>query len=699
VRTSGARPRGAAASPNPRLSHAAAPLLVSPTDGAPPHDPRRPRARLHRDHRRPRAQPRRPVPVGAEEPASWSSPACQRLRQVEPRLRHALRRGATALRRDALSAYARQFLGQMERPHVERLRGLSPTIAIEQKSASGTPAPRSAPSPRSTTICGSSTRGWGSSTASRSAAKVQPADRREIAREILARPAAPRPPCSRPSSSTARASSRSSGPSSGRRVLVRDRSTVSCTASRRAGSTRRRSTPSPRRGPHHGRQAGDRGRIDRGGGARPARGQGRGPTSTWRGRPPARFSRAPACCGVSFPSPPRRASRSTARSACAPPAAASARASPSDPELIIPDPSRSIREAPSPPGPPPWTEGRGLDLPHHATPWPRPARSDLDTPWKKLPKKPSGTIVLLRPRGAQSCLSSGASRAETHGTWGMRFEGVIPTILRRYHETTSERSRENYRKFMPSSPCAECGGRRLRPESLAVQRRRRRASPRSTAMPVAEAQRHFFAPGSAPRASRSSPRGPAGDRRAPQVPPLNVGLDYLTLDRSGPTLSRRRGPAHPPRQPARQRAQRGHVRARRAQSIGLHQRDNRPADLHAPAPPGSGQHGARRRARRGDHARRRPRGRLRPGGRPLGRKGAVQGTPAALAKASATSLTGAYLAGRGASRSRAKRRPAKAGSRSSAPEEHNLKNIDVRFPLGVLVRGDGGERRGQELAS
>ena len=58
---------------------------------------------------------------------------------------------------ETLSAYARQFLGQLERPHVEKIRGLSPTIAIEQKSAASNPRSTSGRSRRSTTICVCST--------------------------------------------------------------------------------------------------------------------------------------------------------------------------------------------------------------------------------------------------------------------------------------------------------------------------------------------------------------------------------------------------------------------------------------------------------------------------------------------------------------------------------------------------------------
>ena len=62
---------------------------------------------------------------------------------------------------ESLSAYARQFLGQMEKPDVDQIEGLSPAISIEQRSAGTNPAR----SPRSTTTSGSSSRAWECSTA------------------------------------------------------------------------------------------------------------------------------------------------------------------------------------------------------------------------------------------------------------------------------------------------------------------------------------------------------------------------------------------------------------------------------------------------------------------------------------------------------------------------------------------------------
>ncbi len=62
---------------------------------------------------------------------------------------------------ESLSAYARQFLELMDKPDVEYIEGLSPAIAIEQRSASRNPRPPWPPPPRSTIICGSCSPGWG----------------------------------------------------------------------------------------------------------------------------------------------------------------------------------------------------------------------------------------------------------------------------------------------------------------------------------------------------------------------------------------------------------------------------------------------------------------------------------------------------------------------------------------------------------
>ena len=95
------------------------------------------RARFDHDQRRARAQPQERYDASSEERArrvhgtEWQ-------RKIFARVRHALRGRSASLRRE-LSSYARQFLGQMDKPKYDAIRGLSPTIAIEQKSASNNP--------------------------------------------------------------------------------------------------------------------------------------------------------------------------------------------------------------------------------------------------------------------------------------------------------------------------------------------------------------------------------------------------------------------------------------------------------------------------------------------------------------------------------------------------------------------------------
>ncbi len=75
---------------------------------------------------------------------------------------------------ESLSSYARQFLGQMPKPQVDRIDGLSPSISIQQKTGGRNPPRRSARSPRSTTTCGCSSPGWGWGTAPTAAGRWPP---------------------------------------------------------------------------------------------------------------------------------------------------------------------------------------------------------------------------------------------------------------------------------------------------------------------------------------------------------------------------------------------------------------------------------------------------------------------------------------------------------------------------------------------
>ena len=93
---------------------------------------------------------------------------------------------------ESLSAYARQFLEQMEKPDVDSIEGLSPAISIEQKTTSGTRARRSAPSPRSTTTCGCCTRGSGSPHCPQCGSPIAAQTVQQIVDRVLALPAGSR---------------------------------------------------------------------------------------------------------------------------------------------------------------------------------------------------------------------------------------------------------------------------------------------------------------------------------------------------------------------------------------------------------------------------------------------------------------------------------------------------------------------------
>src|SRR6185312_6108702 len=71
-------------------------------------------------------------------------------------------------------------------------------------------------------------------------------------------------------------------------------------------------------------------------------------------------------------------------------------------------------------------------------------------------------------RGERISVSWGSAGSKSHGTWAMKYEGVIPTLERRFRETASEQARALYGRYLRERPCEACGGRRLRKESLAV---------------------------------------------------------------------------------------------------------------------------------------------------------------------------------------------------------------------------------------
>src|SRR5262249_17278182 len=132
-------------------------------------------------------------------------------------------------------------------------------------------------------------------------------------------------------------------------------------------------------------------------------------------------------------------------------------------------------------------------------------------------------------------VSWGKEGSESHGTFGMRFEGVIPGLMRRFGQTTSDAAREQYNAFMSELPCDACKSLRLRPESLAVKVAGRGLADVAR-LPVHGAAAPFAAPPlPAPQATIAA--GVLREIESRLSFLLNVGLEYLTLDRKVPSLS------------------------------------------------------------------------------------------------------------------------------------------------------------------
>ncbi len=308
---------------------------------------------------------------------------------------------------------------------------------------------------------------------------------------------------------------------------------------------------------------------------------------------------------------------------------------------------------------------------------------DMKTPVRKLPK--AFIDVLLRG-------SDEAVRIRYHNKWGAlrnyetTFDGVISQLERRYKETDSEYVREEIEQYMTSAPCPDCKGTRLKPESLSVKVGDRTIA-EATALTVRQALQFFSTLRLSEREGLIATQI-LKEIRARLSFMVNVGLDYLSLDRTANTLSG--GEA----QRIRLATQIGSglmgvLYVLDEPSVGLHQRDNRrlidtlsglrdlgntilvvehdeetirSADWVVDIGPGAGAEGG--------HV-------------------IVAGPPAAVARHPA-SITGQFLSGR--------RRIAIPPQRRTGPghalivrgaREHNLKSIDVRIPLGLFVAVTG----------
>jgi excinuclease ABC subunit A len=352
-----------------------------------------------------------------------------------------------------------------------------------------------------------------------------------------------------------------------------------------------------------------------------------------------------------------------------------------DPELIVPDESLSLADGALAP----WSSGhlsdyfvRLIEALGEALGF------RMDTPWAKLPAP--ARQALLRGYGPQVHVRY-RNRYGRERSYYTNFEGVIPWVERRHAEAESDSSREKFAGYMREVPCPTCHGARLKPVSLAVTVDGKSIA-ELCALPVGDLAKLLLTLELSDRDMQIAQRI-VKEVNARMGFLLDVGLDYLTLDRASATLAG--GEA----QRIRLATQIGSglvgvLYVLDEPSIGLHQRDNhrlletllrlrdlgntlivvehdedtiRAADWVVDIGPRAGEHGGH----------------------------IVVSGPVEELLASPESLTGAYLSGREAIPVPAIRRKPKKGREVTVKgaTEHNLRGVDVSFPLGCLVAVTG----------
>ena len=350
-----------------------------------------------------------------------------------------------------------------------------------------------------------------------------------------------------------------------------------------------------------------------------------------------------------------------------------------DQELVVPDPDLSITEGAIAP----WRSAHTMYFTRMLEAVAEEEGIDTDKPWSKLSAKQQKTIMQGLGDNVIVKYRNRYGRVREYST---TFEGVIPWLKRRHESAESDYQREQYESYMREKPCSTCKGARLKPESLAV-----KVNDQSIAdvceMSIGESAR-FLTTLKLTKREKIIAERITKEINARLGFLLDVGLDYLTLSRSAGTLAG--GEA----QRIRLASQIGSglvgtLYVLDEPSIGLHQRDNhrlietlhrlrdlgntvlvvehdedtiRASDWIVDIGPGAGEHG-----------------------------GAVvySGPVKGIEKAS-DSVTGAYLAGKQKIEVPRKRR--QIGTEAlvvKGAREHNLKHIDVRIPLGCFVAVTG----------
>jgi excinuclease ABC subunit A len=389
------------------------------------------------------------------------------------------------------------------------------------------------------------------------------------------------------------------------------------------------------------------------------------------------FSEKAACmtCGISFPElTPASFSFNSPQGAC-PKCDGLGATTEFDPDMIVPDPSLSIREG----AVQPWANRNSVQFAEFLEALTEYGQTDIYTPFFHLPD-PFRQLLLYG--SGEEKIPFHTYRGDRRITFNRPFEGIIPNLQRRYMETDSSQAREEIKQYMNFIPCVECNGARLNPVSRAV-RVSGMTLPEITSLSIENAHVFFT------QLNLPGQKGEIARRILKEIIDRlvflnNVGLPYLTLDRSAATLS---GGESQRIRLATQIGSKltGVLYVLDEPSIGLHQRDNarllstllnmrdlgntvlvvehdeetiRSSDYVVDMGPGAGMKGG---------------------------EVVFAGTPDALEKDS-ESLTGMYLSGKKMIPVPTRRRkPGNEHLVVRKAHENNLKGIDIAFPLGCLV--------------
>jgi excinuclease ABC subunit A len=581
---------------------------------------------------------------------------------------------------ESLNAYARQFLGQMDKPLYDAIRGLAPTISIEQKAASG--------NPRSTVGTVTEIHDYlrvlfarvGHLSCPKCGRDVKPQSSQQIVAEIAALPAgkkflilAPLLEGRKGEHQDVIDTIRKSGFTRARvdgvvvgleddiRLDKKRKHTIEAVVDRlvaRSDLDRTRLADSVEQTLKLGRGV---------------------VVVALEGEPDRVMSQQRACpnCHLSFPEPtPQLFSFNSPLGMC-PDCSGLGTRMEMDPERLIPNPDLSINEG----AVKAWGK---LD---EATSWgsdivravAKERKIDLAKPWKSLPQAHKD-VLLFGTGGERVAIKFKGSFGG--GTFRMRYEGILNSMLRRMKETQSEEMRQYYQKYLSQKPCSTCEGRRVRQEALGVKVGGKTIA-ELAALSVADA--YAFIEGLKLKGAEATIAVELLKEIRNRLRFLvDVGLSYLTLDRAAPSLSGGEG------QRIRLASQIGSeltgvIYVLDEPSIGLHQRDNRKllaalkrlrdignsvvvvehdreameeCDWLIDFGPGAGRHGG---------------------------EVVAAGTPKEVRK-DPRSVTGKYLSGSLQIETPKARRPGNGRAiEVSGARENNLRGVTAAFPLGRLV--------------